>query len=121
MTSTSTLEMLNQELEGETHAIARYKENIAQAEALGEYGLHCILEDILLQGEAYKRDLLSVLNAGLSPALYRSSGRPVHGDRMDSPLIMLPLAEFEWGYSSEPGRQRSFPLDREAHNTEVMA
>ena len=44
MTSTSTLEMLNQELEGETHAIARYKENIAQAEALGEYGLHCILK-----------------------------------------------------------------------------
>jgi len=64
MTSTSTHEMLKQDLEGETHAIARYKERIAQAEALGEYGLRRILEDILLQEEEHKRDLLSVLDAG---------------------------------------------------------
>ena len=61
MTSTSTLEMLQQDLEGESYAIARYKERIAQAEAMGEYGLRRILEDILLQEEEHKRDLLSVL------------------------------------------------------------
>lgn len=62
LTSTSTLEMLQQDLEGETHAITRYKERIAQAEVLGEYGLRRILEDILLQEEEHKRDLMSVLD-----------------------------------------------------------
>lgn len=62
MTSTSTLGMLQQDLEDESYAIARYKERITQAEALGEYGLRRILEDILLQEEEHKRDLLSVLD-----------------------------------------------------------
>jgi bacterioferritin len=62
MTSASTLKMLQQDLEGESYAIARYKERITQAEALGEYGLRRILEDILLQEEEHKRDLLSVLD-----------------------------------------------------------
>lgn len=64
LTSGSTVEMLRQDLEGETYAIARYKERIRQAEALGEYGLRRILEDILLQEEEHKRDLSSALDTG---------------------------------------------------------
>jgi len=54
-------EMLQQDLWGEDNAIARYKERIAQAEQLGEYGLRRILEDILMQEEEHKRDLLTAL------------------------------------------------------------
>jgi bacterioferritin len=54
--------MLEQDLIGEDNAISRYKARIRQAEELGEYGLRRILEDILLQEEEHKRDLLSSLN-----------------------------------------------------------
>ncbi|MFA5627290.1 MAG: ferritin-like domain-containing protein [Thiohalomonadaceae bacterium] len=54
-------EMLKQDLWGEEIAIKRYKERIAQAEALQEYGLRRVLEDILIQEEEHKRDLLTVL------------------------------------------------------------
>jgi bacterioferritin len=53
--------MLQQDLWGEEIAIERYKERIAQAEALQEYGLRRVLEDILIQEEEHKRDLLTVL------------------------------------------------------------
>jgi bacterioferritin len=53
--------MLKQDLKGEDNAITRYKERIAQAEALREYGLRRILEDILLQEEEHKRDLMSAI------------------------------------------------------------
>jgi bacterioferritin len=59
-TSADTLEMLNQDLKGERHAIASYKERIAQAESLQEYGLRRIIEDILIQEEEHERDLLTV-------------------------------------------------------------
>jgi bacterioferritin len=59
--SNESLGMLNQDLEGEELAISRYKERIAQAERLGEYGLRRILEDILVQEEEHKRDLLMVI------------------------------------------------------------
>jgi bacterioferritin len=58
--SSDSLEMLQQDLRGEQHAIDSYKERIAQAEALREYGLRRVLEDILIQEEEHKRDLLSV-------------------------------------------------------------
>ena len=59
--STDSKEMLEQDLAGEEGAIARYKERIAQAEALGEYGVRRLLEDILMREEEHRRDLLSSL------------------------------------------------------------
>jgi len=59
--STDSLEMLKQDLWGEDNAISRYKKRIAQAEALREYGLRRILEDILIQEEEHKRDLLTAV------------------------------------------------------------
>ncbi|MDA8260389.1 MAG: ferritin-like domain-containing protein [Betaproteobacteria bacterium] len=60
-TSASSVEMLRQDLAGEDNAIARYRERIAQAEALQEYGLRRVLEDILIQEEEHKRDIADVL------------------------------------------------------------
>lgn len=62
--STDNREMLKQDLAGEVNAITRYKERIAQAEALKEYGLRRVLEDILIQEEEHKRDLLSAIDDG---------------------------------------------------------
>ncbi|OGS35629.1 MAG: ferritin [Elusimicrobia bacterium RIFOXYD12_FULL_66_9] len=59
--SKDSLEMLRQDLEGEQRAIDSYKERIAQAEALSEYGLRRVLEDILIQEEEHKRDLSTVV------------------------------------------------------------
>ncbi|HEY0665205.1 MAG TPA: ferritin-like domain-containing protein [Gallionella sp.] len=53
--------MLKQDLWGENNAIKRYKERIAQAEALQEYGLRRVLEDILVQEEEHKRDIQDAL------------------------------------------------------------
>lgn len=53
--------MIEQDLWGEEIAIQRYKTRITQAEALQEYGLRRVLEDILIQEEEHKRDLLMVL------------------------------------------------------------
>lgn len=53
--------MLEQDLAGEDNAIRRYKERIRQAEELQEYGLRRMLEDILIQEEEHKRDLLDAL------------------------------------------------------------
>lgn len=57
-----SLEMLEQDLRGEQHAIDSYKERIAQAEGLREYGLRRVLEYILIQEEVHKRDLLTVIH-----------------------------------------------------------
>jgi bacterioferritin len=54
--------MLEQDLEGELDAIARYRTRIAQAEMLQEYGLRRALEDILIVEEEHARDLQTVLN-----------------------------------------------------------
>ena len=62
-TSRNSLEMLKQDLGGEDLAIRRYKQRIAQAEAAKEYGLRRILEDILIQEEEHKRDLLTVVES----------------------------------------------------------
>ncbi len=53
--------MLTQDLGGEELAISRYKARIVQAEELGEYGVRRVLEDILMQEEEHRRDLLSTL------------------------------------------------------------
>jgi len=62
-TASDSLAMLKQDLQGEDNAISRYKERIAQAEALKEYGLRRVLEDILIQEEEHKRDLLTVIKS----------------------------------------------------------
>ena len=59
--SKDALEMLKQDLWGEDNAINRYKERIAQAEQLREYGLRRVVEDILIQEEEHKRDLLTAI------------------------------------------------------------
>ncbi|HKB59174.1 MAG TPA: ferritin-like domain-containing protein [Gallionellaceae bacterium] len=59
--SPDNVEMLKQDLAGENRAIERYKERIAQAEGLREYGLRRVLEDILVQEEEHKRDLVNAL------------------------------------------------------------
>lgn len=59
--SADSKEMLEQDLAGELHAIDRYKERIAEAEALREYGLRRVLEDILIMEEEHARDLMTVL------------------------------------------------------------
>jgi len=60
--SVNSQEMLRQDLKGEDNAIERYKERIYQAEQLREYGLRRVIEDILIQEEEHKRDLLTVIS-----------------------------------------------------------
>ncbi len=60
--SKDSLEMLKQDLRGEDNAINSYKERIAQAEQLREYGLRRVIEDILIQEEEHKRDLMTVID-----------------------------------------------------------
>lgn len=62
-TDSDSLAMLKQDLKGEDNAINRYKERIGQAEELKEYGLRRVLEDILIQEEEHKRDLLTVIKS----------------------------------------------------------
>ena len=60
--SKDSREMFKQDLWGENNAIDRYKERIGQAEALREYGLRRVLEDILIQEEEHKRDIANALS-----------------------------------------------------------
>lgn len=53
--------MLEQDLKGEERAIATYKGLINWAEELREYGIRRVLEDILIQEEEHRRDILSSL------------------------------------------------------------
>jgi len=53
--------LLTQDLAGEELAIKRYKARIEQAEELGEYGVRRVLEDILMDEEEHRRDLLASL------------------------------------------------------------
>ncbi len=59
--SENSKEMLEQDLKGEELAVSRYKERIKQAEELGEYGVRRVLEDILMDEEEHRRDLLASL------------------------------------------------------------
>jgi len=54
-------EMLMQDLKGEELAIKMYKEIVKTAEEMQEYGIRRLMEDILVQEEEHKRDLLSSL------------------------------------------------------------
>ncbi len=54
-------EMLEQDLAGEETAIKRYKERVGQARDLGEFGQARVLEQILMDEEEHRRDLMSSL------------------------------------------------------------
>jgi len=54
-------EMLKQDLAGEELAISIYKEIVKIAEELQEYGIRRVMEDILVQEEEHRRDILSSL------------------------------------------------------------
>ncbi|MBI5413892.1 ferritin-like domain-containing protein [Candidatus Peregrinibacteria bacterium] len=53
--------MLEQDLAGEELAISLYKKLIQSTDELKEYGIRRVLEDILLQEEEHRRDLLNSL------------------------------------------------------------
>ncbi len=59
--SSDSKKMLEQDLAGEELAITLYKELIKIAEELGESGYRGKLEDILMQEEEHRRDLLNSL------------------------------------------------------------
>ncbi|MBU0981064.1 ferritin-like domain-containing protein [Patescibacteria group bacterium] len=59
--SKDSKKMLEQDLAGEELAITIYKGLIKMAEELGEYGIRRVLEDILMQEEEHRRDLMSSL------------------------------------------------------------
>jgi len=59
--SDDSQKMLEQDLVWEELAIVLYKELVAMAEKLWEYGKRRILEDILMQEEEHRRDLLNSL------------------------------------------------------------
>lgn len=54
--------MLEQDLAGEELAIRIYKELITMAEERKEYGVRRLLEDILMDEEEHRRDILSSLS-----------------------------------------------------------
>lgn len=60
-TSDDSKKMLEQDLEGELDAAARYKTRIAQARDLNEFGVAKVLEEILVVEEEHARDLMAAL------------------------------------------------------------
>lgn len=61
--SSDPLGMLQINAESEKNAVARYKERIAQAQALGEFGLVQLLQGILMDEEEHENDILTSLGA----------------------------------------------------------
>lgn len=59
--SDDSKKMLEQDLAGEELAISIYKQLITMAEELGEYGKRRQLEDILMDEEEHRRDIMSSL------------------------------------------------------------
>jgi bacterioferritin len=59
--SSESVEMLQQDLEGENTAISRYKERIAQARELKDFGSEKILLEILADEESHANDLETIL------------------------------------------------------------
>jgi len=59
--SSNSKKMLEQDLKGEELAISMYKQLIGMAEELKEYWIRRKLEDILMDEEEHRRDILSSL------------------------------------------------------------
>lgn len=60
-TSKDPVEMLRADLENERTTVARYRERIRQAEALGEFGLSETLRSIIVQEQEHEIDLSAAL------------------------------------------------------------
>ena len=61
-TSTDPVTMLRADLENERTTVARYRERIRQAEALGEFALSETLRAIIVQEQEHEIDLSAALN-----------------------------------------------------------
>jgi bacterioferritin len=61
-TSNDPVTMLRADLENEQETIARYRERIKQAEAMGEFALSETLRGIIVQEQEHEIDLSSALN-----------------------------------------------------------
>ena len=60
-TSSDPVEMLRADLENERTTVARYRERIRQAEAMGEFALSDTLRAIIVQEQEHEIDLASAL------------------------------------------------------------
>jgi bacterioferritin len=60
-TSKDPVEMLRADLENERITVARYRERIRQAEAMGEFGLSETLRSIIVQEQEHEIDLSAAL------------------------------------------------------------
>ncbi len=66
-TSNDPVEMLRADLENERTTVARYRERIQQAEAMGEFGLSEALRGIIVQEQEHEIDLASALGIAVPP------------------------------------------------------
>jgi bacterioferritin len=62
MSSNDPVEMLRADLENERTTVARYRERIRQAEAMGEFALSETLRAIIVQEQEHEIDLCAALN-----------------------------------------------------------
>lgn len=73
-TSNDPVEMLRADLENERTTVARYRERIRQAEAMGEFGLSETLRAIILQEQEHEIDLSAALGIAVPlPKVERNS------------------------------------------------
>ena len=66
-TSDDPVEMLRADLENERTTVARYRERICQAEAMGEFALSEILRGIIVQEQDHEIDLSAALGINVPP------------------------------------------------------
>jgi bacterioferritin len=66
-TSTDPVTMLRADLENEQETVARYRERIQQAEAMGEFALSETLRSIIVQEQEHEIDLSSALDIDVPP------------------------------------------------------
>jgi bacterioferritin len=66
-TSTDPVTMLRADLENEQETVARYRERIKQAEAMGEFALSETLRGIIVQEQEHEIDLSAALDIAVPP------------------------------------------------------
>jgi bacterioferritin len=106
--SPDAMQMLAQDLEGEQTAIARYKERVAQAQALGEYGLSEVIQNILVDEEEHENDLKTTIGTFV---VTKPQDVPVAAPQVAAP-------------GAQPVRQQQAiesPLANPAYDPQVMA
>lgn len=67
-TSNDPVVMLRADLENERETVARYRDRIRQAEAMGEYALSETLRTIIVQEQEHEIDLAAALDINVPPA-----------------------------------------------------